>query len=1021
MTGQLENTNCAYYPDYNVGCGVSDPRDTSFGVGFNEAGGGVYAMQWTSESILIWNWARADVPEDVDGKTPDPSSWGLPVAQLGVGNCSVDQHFQNHKIIFDTTFCGEYAGNPYVWQTNDDKSCQAYTGAATCNQYVANNPEAFKDAYWSVNYVRVYQLEDPAGSETVPSYIASEQASMVVTSAALPVATPNLSTDTLCPKYNFSIITDGKYQYEIACDFDPPGPDYIGMPHIGFKVNSLADCIAGCTYLNEHNGTNSCGGVAHSSIDNYCYFKRYIDGAPKYRKGFNEVRLIYYGYPQITDDPRSTADSTLTSVFVESIPTPQTYRPSTSVTSTTVMSTSSQSSTTTVDISLPPAMGNNATKTSTVPNDYSDTVTLSSTTITSTSVSNSGSSISSSVTTSVSSSTASQPGSDSNTFSSATTTTSSPATTISSTDPSVTKADFYIVFDVDEMRRLSKRAIRYLSFDGQGQSALVASEGEATKFHLAEDESLMAGDQYVAVDASTSVLLLRLSNQKPAYPIRLNVDDNASVSVEGIDDYCLTTSGALAVILTGGGIPKGCQLVEPELLAAAVTTTTSMSTSRTGSSLDTATSSRSSTSSTPTATPPKVNDFVYAGCFGIPAKINPAALPGLSIPLTSDSMTNAKCIAACKVIKAYYAATHEDQCLCSTSPDLYSRLLNYPDTSCNIPCPGSNRDFCGGNVLIDASSSNSRRRQNTEITLVSLYNNTLLLSKPGQPDGSTTTPPPTTSNNGTFPTDSVSYNVTGTNTATVISTTYIDVCPACPGGLTTKSTTITVPHCGCTASYDSHLHTTVAVPSPAVPMFMTVKSCNCGHNGAWSTVTVTIPHTSSISQLAASAAQRLPNQNPAVASQAANRPATNAAAPAAAPAGPEAANAASNEVIPVVIGTPNDSLAAPAPATPAGNIDLVTTPTAAPNSVSNRPAQAGSQGPASIAAAPASPPSIAANSATNGNGSAPTMSGNSTTPYSPIQSFTSLASRFGGGLWGDGRFVYSLGVSLLAVGIVGVW
>lgn len=180
MTGQLQNTNCAYYPDYNVGCGVSDPRTTSYGIGFNQGGGGVYAMQWTSESILIWNWPRSEVPDDIDNKSPDPGSWGLPAAQLAVGNCTVDQHFQSHKIVFDTTFCGEYAGsclslihfpvedqnqyqcmchfafwqpfltdrigNANVWKTNDDSSCEAATGLATCDNFVANHPEAFKDA-----------------------------------------------------------------------------------------------------------------------------------------------------------------------------------------------------------------------------------------------------------------------------------------------------------------------------------------------------------------------------------------------------------------------------------------------------------------------------------------------------------------------------------------------------------------------------------------------------------------------------------------------------------------------------------------------------------------------------------------------------------------------------------------------------------------------------------------------------------------------------------------------------------
>lgn len=146
MTGDLENTNCAYYPDYNVGCGVSDPRPTSFGVGFNSAGGGAYAMQWTSEYIRIWQWSRKDVPADVNSKRPDPSSWDLPAGELAVGNCTVDQHFQSHKIIFDTTFCGEYAGNPYVWKTNDANSCAGSTGLATCDNFVANNPAAFKDA-----------------------------------------------------------------------------------------------------------------------------------------------------------------------------------------------------------------------------------------------------------------------------------------------------------------------------------------------------------------------------------------------------------------------------------------------------------------------------------------------------------------------------------------------------------------------------------------------------------------------------------------------------------------------------------------------------------------------------------------------------------------------------------------------------------------------------------------------------------------------------------------------------------
>lgn len=145
MTGTLGNTNCAYYPDYNVGCGVSDPSADSYS-DFNVAGGGVYAMQWTSEYIRIWQWPRDQIPSNVDNKTPDPSSWGLPTAQLGVGNCTIDQHFQDHKVIFDLTLCGSYAGLPSVWNSNDNSSCAAKTGLSTCDNYVANDPQAFKDA-----------------------------------------------------------------------------------------------------------------------------------------------------------------------------------------------------------------------------------------------------------------------------------------------------------------------------------------------------------------------------------------------------------------------------------------------------------------------------------------------------------------------------------------------------------------------------------------------------------------------------------------------------------------------------------------------------------------------------------------------------------------------------------------------------------------------------------------------------------------------------------------------------------
>ena len=54
------------------------------------------------------------------------------------------------QILFDTTFCGDWAGK--AWKQSE---CAAK--APTCEEYVANNPEAFEDAYWLVNSVKVFE------------------------------------------------------------------------------------------------------------------------------------------------------------------------------------------------------------------------------------------------------------------------------------------------------------------------------------------------------------------------------------------------------------------------------------------------------------------------------------------------------------------------------------------------------------------------------------------------------------------------------------------------------------------------------------------------------------------------------------------------------------------------------------------------------------------------------------------------------------------------------------------------
>ncbi|KAI9781699.1 MAG: hypothetical protein M1816_002223 [Peltula sp. TS41687] len=134
----------------NMGCGVWDHNTQSYGTIFNRGGGGVYAMEWTSQRIAVWFWPRDRVPWDVQSPQPDPSRWSDPVAQFRGNGCAIDSYFRDHQIIFDTTFCGDWAGN--VWGTS---GCLAK--APTCNEYIANNPSAFKEAYWEVKSLRVFQ------------------------------------------------------------------------------------------------------------------------------------------------------------------------------------------------------------------------------------------------------------------------------------------------------------------------------------------------------------------------------------------------------------------------------------------------------------------------------------------------------------------------------------------------------------------------------------------------------------------------------------------------------------------------------------------------------------------------------------------------------------------------------------------------------------------------------------------------------------------------------------------------
>lgn len=150
----------------SAGCGQHTDDNQNYGDGFNAIGGGVYATEWTSDHIAVWFFPRSKIPQDIHSENPNPSNWGTPTARFAGGNgCDIDSHFKNNQLVFDTTFCGAWAGSPQVW--NSDPECSAL--APTCKDYVSGNPAHFAEAFWVVNSVKVYQ-QGP-GNGTTPTQV----------------------------------------------------------------------------------------------------------------------------------------------------------------------------------------------------------------------------------------------------------------------------------------------------------------------------------------------------------------------------------------------------------------------------------------------------------------------------------------------------------------------------------------------------------------------------------------------------------------------------------------------------------------------------------------------------------------------------------------------------------------------------------------------------------------------------------------------------------------------------------
>ncbi|KAI4234342.1 MAG: hypothetical protein L6R40_006763 [Gallowayella cf. fulva] len=168
----LANANC----EGGLGCAIKPAGINNYGTNLNNAGGGVYATEWTSAAVNIWFFPRHSIPTDISISKPNPWSWGPATARfVGGPNCNIDQHFMNNHIVFDTTFCGDWAGA--VWA--QEGTCAALAGG--CHDYVRDHPEAFGEAYWTVNSLRVYSQDALAVREEMGVPVAEKNATVATT------------------------------------------------------------------------------------------------------------------------------------------------------------------------------------------------------------------------------------------------------------------------------------------------------------------------------------------------------------------------------------------------------------------------------------------------------------------------------------------------------------------------------------------------------------------------------------------------------------------------------------------------------------------------------------------------------------------------------------------------------------------------------------------------------------------------------------------------------------------------
>ncbi|CDO68761.1 Glycoside Hydrolase Family 16 protein [Trametes cinnabarina] len=217
--GKTAGADCSAGVNSSNGCTVLETQPNSYGEGFNDNGGGVWAAQFDVLGIFVWFWNRSTIPADVSSgsNTVNPSTWGTPSAAWPSSSCNISEFFAPQQLVIDITLCGDFAGQPNVYQQTCGGS-PANTTANTCvrplmtsfsaccmtheqafpasKQYienVINNGTAYADAFFEIRFVQVFAA---SGSTPLVADGVSGSSTILVTDTSSGTATGSAGSST---------------------------------------------------------------------------------------------------------------------------------------------------------------------------------------------------------------------------------------------------------------------------------------------------------------------------------------------------------------------------------------------------------------------------------------------------------------------------------------------------------------------------------------------------------------------------------------------------------------------------------------------------------------------------------------------------------------------------------------------------------------------------------------------------------------------------------------------------------